>query len=86
LAIALPGLGYSVIGPPVEQALRLQQIAAHARRSGLLCSEDAYFALCRDTGRRRDKATGWQPTDLRVSIANRPPQVVYGWNEHQQIP
>jgi hypothetical protein len=73
LTTVLPGLGYCVVGAPVEQAMRLQQIASGARRSGLLCSEEAYLAL------RRDDGAGWQPTDLRVSIANRPPQRVYGW-------
>jgi class 3 adenylate cyclase len=86
LAVALPGLGYCVVGAPVEQALRLQQLAAHARRSGLLCSEDAYFVLRRDSDLRRAEAAGWQPTDLRVSIANRPPQVVYGRSERGQTP
>jgi class 3 adenylate cyclase len=75
LAAALPGLGFCVVGTPVEQAVGLQQLAARARRSGLLCSEEAYHAL------RRDSASSWQPTDLRVSIANRPPQAVYRWGE-----
>jgi len=75
LAAALPGLGFCVVGAPVEQAVGLQQLAARARRSGLLCSEEAYHAF------RRDDGASWQPTDLRVSIANRPPQVVYRWGE-----
>ena len=75
LAAALPGLGFCVVGAPVEQAVGLQQLAARARRSGLLCSEEAYHAF------RRDDGAAWQPTDLRVSVANRPPQVVYRWGE-----
>jgi class 3 adenylate cyclase len=75
LAAALPGMGFCVVGAPVEQAVGLQQLAARVRRSGLLCSEEAYLAL------RRDHGASWQPTDLRVSIANRPPQVVYRWGE-----
>ncbi|SRR6266498_94557 len=75
LAVALPGLGFCVVGGPVEQAVSLQQLAVHARRSGLMCSEEAYQSL------RRDQGGAWQPTDLRVSIANRPPQMVYRWGE-----
>jgi class 3 adenylate cyclase len=75
LTAALPGLGFCVVGAPVEQAVGLQQLAARARRSGLLCSEEAYHAF------RRDEGAAWQPTDLRVSVANRPPQVVYRWGE-----
>jgi class 3 adenylate cyclase len=75
LAAALPGLGFCVVGAPVEQAVGLQQLAARVRRSGLLCSEDAYHTL------RRDHSAAWHPTDLRVSVANRPPQAVYRWGE-----
>ena len=75
LAAALPGMGFCVVGAPIEQAVGLQQLAARARRSGLLCSEEAYHAF------RRDDSAAWQPTDLRVSVANRPPQVVYRWGE-----
>lgn len=75
LAAALPGLGFSVVGAPVEQAVGLQQLALRARRFGLLCSEEAYQAL------RPGHGAEWQPTDLRVSLANRPPQVVYRWGQ-----
>ena len=75
LAVALPGLGFCVVGAPVEQAVSLQQLAMHSRRFGLMCSEEAYQAL------RRENGSAWQPTDLRVSIANRPPQMVYRWGE-----
>ena len=37
-------------------------------------------------GLSRDEGAGWHPTDLRVSIANRPPQVVYGWSGPGQTP
>ena len=37
--------------------------------------EEAYHAF------RRDDGAAWQPTDLRVSVANRPPQVVYRWGD-----
>lgn len=73
LAAALPGLGFCVVGTPIEQAVSLQQLALRARRFGLICSEEAYQAL------RRDPGAAWQPTDLRVAQANRPPQVVYRW-------
>ena len=49
------------------------QLALRARRFGLMCSEEAYQAL------RLDPGAEWQPTDLRVALANRPPQVVYRW-------
>lgn len=75
LATALPGLGFCVVGAPVEQAVGLQQLALRARRFGLMCSEEAYQAL------RRDQGAAWQATELRVSLANRPPQVVYRWGD-----
>jgi class 3 adenylate cyclase len=43
-AVALPGLGYSVFGHPVDQALALQPLA---RPSQLLCNEEAYLGLRR---------------------------------------
>jgi class 3 adenylate cyclase len=75
LAAALPGLGFCVVGTPVEQAVGMQQLANRARRFGLMCSEEAYQSL------RRERDATWEPTDLRVSIANRPPQVVYRWGD-----
>lgn len=71
LATALPGLGFCVVGAPIEQAVGLQQLALRARRFGLMCNEDAYQTL------RRDQGQAWQATDLRITLANRPPQVVY---------
>jgi hypothetical protein len=82
LTAALPGLGFCVVGAPVEQAVGLQQVAARARRFGLLCGEEAYQALRHDPERpRRAGDASWQATDLRVSVANRPPQAVYRWAE-----
>lgn len=42
--IVLPGLGYSVIGPPVDQALALLDAGQPA---ALICSESAYVSLRR---------------------------------------
>lgn len=44
-AVVLPGLGYTVLGPPIEQALGLQRIAEVA--ADLVCNEDAYLNLRR---------------------------------------
>ena len=76
LTMALPGLGYCVIGLPVEQAVQLQYIARHARRRGLVCSEGVYYAL------RHSNSVGWQPTELRIPASNHP-QVVYSWVERE---
>lgn len=70
IAAALPGLGYCVLGPPIEQAMRLQQLALSTRRHGLLCSEDVYRTL-------RGGGSAWRPTDLRIPSQHRPPQMVY---------
>jgi hypothetical protein len=43
-AVVLPGLGLSVIGGPVEQALGLRGLGG---RAPLLCNEDAYLGLRR---------------------------------------
>ncbi len=43
-AVVLPGLGLSVVGQPVEQALAL---LAFATETQLLCNEDAYLGLRR---------------------------------------
>lgn len=71
LAAALPGLGYTVIGAPIEQALRLQYLAAACPEYALLCSEESYLNL------RRLDTTTWLPTDLRLLEPDQPPQVVY---------
>jgi class 3 adenylate cyclase len=82
VAGVLPGLGYSAFGPPIEQALRLQHLAAACPEYALLCSEDAYASLRRATG-SPEPAVGaatpaeWLPTDLRLLQPGRPPQAVY---------
>lgn len=75
LTAVLPGLGYCVLGAPIEQAAQLQQSALHAGYDGLLCGEESYHAL------RYDAGAAWQPTDLRLAAPHRPSQVVYGWDE-----
>jgi class 3 adenylate cyclase len=77
LALALPGLGYCVVGAPVEQAVQLQNLAHRAGRQGLVCSEGVYYAL------RNSGSAGWQPTELRIPIPNRSPQIVYGRIERE---
>lgn len=71
LAATLPGLGYTLAGAPIEQALRLQHLAAACPEYALLCSEEAYMTL-----RRLDTAP-WLLTDLRLLQPNHPPQIVY---------
>lgn len=79
LALALPGLGYCVVGAPVEQAVQLQHLARDARRWGLVCSEGVYNAL------RRSDHAGWQPTDLRIPGERQSPQVIYGRVERVDV-
>jgi hypothetical protein len=67
----LPGLGYSVLGAPVEESVQLQQLARQAGHYGLVCAEGVYYAL------RNGGGTSWRPTDLRIPVRNRPAQVVY---------
>ncbi len=71
LATILPGLGYTVFGEPVEQALRLAYLAADRPEYTLLCSEEVHLTL------RRIDATPWLPTDLRLLYPDRPPQIIY---------
>ncbi len=71
LATRLPGVGYTAIGAPIDQALRLQQLASQCPEYALLCSEDAYITL------RHIKTARWLPTDLRLIQPDRPPQIVY---------
>lgn len=42
--VILPGLGLTVLGPPIEQAVALQGLAP---RAALVCNEDAYLGLRR---------------------------------------
>jgi class 3 adenylate cyclase len=71
LVATLPGLGYCVLGAPVEESILLQQLAHQAGHHGLVCAEGVYYALRNGTG------AGWQPTELRIPVRNRPAQVVY---------
>lgn len=70
-AVALPGLGYTIIGTPLDQGLRLQYLAAACPEYTLLCSEESYLLL-----RRLDNSP-WLPTDMRLVQPHRPAQVVY---------
>jgi class 3 adenylate cyclase len=76
LAAALPGLGYCVLGVPVEEAVQLQQLAHQMGQHGLISGERVYYA------RRQADGEGWQPTDLRIPVPNRVAQVVYARIEH----
>ncbi|MFL5802610.1 MAG: hypothetical protein ACJ8CR_12825 [Roseiflexaceae bacterium] len=71
LAVVLPGLGYCVLGAPVEEAVHLQQLAHQMGQHGLISGERVYYA------RRQADGAGWQPTDLRIPEPNRMAQVVY---------
>lgn len=71
LAVALPGLGYTVIGAPVAQALHLQHLAATCPQYALLCSESAYVSL-----RRLDNLP-WMLTDLRLPAPGQAPHAIY---------
>jgi class 3 adenylate cyclase len=70
-AITLPGLGYTVVGDPVKQALRLYQLATGFPEYTLLCSEETYLAL------RYFDTNAWHPTNLRLIQPHQPPQMVY---------
>ncbi len=67
----LPGLGYCVLGAPVEEAIQLQQLAHQMGQHGLISGEGVYYA------RRQADGPVWQPTALRISAPNRVAQVVY---------
>ena len=71
LAVVLPGLGYCVLGAPVEEAVQLQLLAHQMGQHGLISGERVYYA------RRQADGAGWQPTDLRIPEPNRMAQVVY---------
>jgi len=71
LAVALPGLGYTVIGSPVAHALQLQPLAMTHPEYALLCSEEAYMTL------RRLDSTNWLSTGLRLPYPDQSSQVVY---------
>jgi class 3 adenylate cyclase len=71
LTVLLPGLGYCVLGAPVQEALQLQQVAQSKGQYGLISGEGVYYA------RRQTDGAVWQPTPLRISAPNRVEQVVY---------
>jgi class 3 adenylate cyclase len=79
LTVALPGLGYCVLGTPVDQACQLQQLARSAQRYGLVCSESVYYAL------RHTAGTGWQPTEMRLPVSDQPSLVVYSLSAREAI-
>ena len=72
LVAMLPGLGYCVLGAPVDQVLTLGRLALGTPAFRLLCDESAYFAL------RRNAPQGWSLTSLRLSSETGKPQPVYG--------
>lgn len=63
-AVVLPGLGLTVIGAPVEQAVGLQEMAGPAH---LVCNEDAYLGL------RRIGAVPPQPLNPRLATPDERP-------------
>lgn len=63
LAATLPGIGYTLIGAPIEQAQRLQTRAAEDLECTCICSEDAYRVICRSPN------NAWLPTDLHIGRA-----------------
>jgi histone H3/H4 len=63
-AVVLPGLGLTVIGTPVEQAVGLQELAGPA---SLVCNEDAYLGL------RRIGAVPPQPLNPRLATPDERP-------------
>lgn len=73
VAIQLPAMGFTVVGAPVDQALRLLHLARSCPEYDLLCSEETCMAL-----RRLQLQTDWQATDLRLLPPERPAQIVYG--------
>ena len=85
----LPGLGYSALGVPVEQAFRLQHIAALHPQFTLLCDEETYVALRylqHDLGRAvgsdisfSEYEDRWVQIDARMLQSDSVPQTVYGW-------
>jgi hypothetical protein len=72
LVAMLPGLGYCVLGAPVDQVLTLGRLALGTPAFRLLCDESAYFAL------RRNAPQGWSLTSLRLPGEAGKPQPVYG--------
>lgn len=69
LSCTLPGAGYTVIGSPLEEAIRLHRLAASWNEYRLLCPEPVALLL-------RPRASG-QRTPLQLTSADAPPLPVY---------
>lgn len=69
LPCTLPGAGYTVIGAPLEDAIRLHHLAATWHEYRLLCPEPVALLL-------RPRAAG-QRTPLELTAPNTPPLPVY---------
>ena len=69
LSCTLPGAGYTVIGSPLEEAIRLHRLAASWTEYRLLCPEPVALLL-------RPRASG-QRTPLQLTAADAPPLPVY---------
>ncbi|GAB4195918.1 MAG: hypothetical protein OHK0022_12970 [Roseiflexaceae bacterium] len=72
LVAMLPGLGYCVLGAPVDQALTMGRLALDTLAYRMLCDEGAFFALPRTT---RDN---WRATGLDVPGESGALLTVYG--------
>lgn len=71
LALVLPGLGYTMIGAPLQQALHIHQIALAHPSYSLLCSEECYVTL------RHTIDTAWIVLPPRVLSPDQCDQAVY---------
>ncbi len=69
LSCTLPGAGYTVIGSPLEEAIRLHRMAASWHEYRLLCPEPVALLL-------RPRAAGHR-TPLQLTEPNAPPLPVY---------
>jgi hypothetical protein len=69
LSCTLPGAGYTVIGSPLEEAIRLHRMAASWHEYRLLCPEPVALLL-------RPRAAGHR-TPLQLTAVNAPPLPVY---------
>lgn len=72
--VALPGLGVSAVGQPVNQAVQISRLATESPRYRLLCSENAYYML------RRTSGPGWEPAGVQPPVGAGRATTVYGWN------
>ncbi len=71
LALVLPGLGYTMIGAPLQQALHIHQIALAHPSYSLLCSEECYVTL------RHTIDAAWTVLSPRVLSPDQRDQAVY---------